>query len=1014
MSILKYPLDKNLFIEAGAGTGKTFSLEHIVLRILTEQKIPLSKIALLTFTKKAAHELKSRIVAKINALMDAAKKELEGGEKINYKERFYCNLENAKDIDISFLETQVLKLDEAMIGTIHSFCQKIILKYPHICKTGTNLNYVSTSEFQRLYKSRVLLEGVINKLPYDDLETYMDSLFLGNKLFLYGTANKESHPLLKDSIQPLVNQINEEMMENGTLLYDHLIYLVYKNKEELSLHLRSSYEYLIIDEFQDTDVIQWEIFREMCKTNLRLIVVGDPKQSIYKFRGADVENYSRAKKRPELKWTIQSLDQNFRSSPLLVRFFNSLFAKDWFPLEQNVSFPLSPIEYTKLRPGSFTKDSTTLGFLDFEDSYPFYECAAKIILEESLFQKGSVAILSPGNEELKKVGSILSKYGIPWKFKKILWSESREVQETIYLLDGILDSEESYKICLTRFWKYRPELANSLLLEKESIQEEIWYRRLISLATQKNWAEFFLVLQTDSYLINRLQEEVDPEKVFYDFQDIWEKMETIAIERSFSTEELRGWIEEEKNNLELTLLNQEDSDESIPRREGESVTLMTIHSSKGLEFSTVFIPPSQEPKNKNKDKWELSHFTYISLEKDPNIQLCHSQDEKVQNQVLYEKKLEFRRLYYVGFTRAKYNLYLGVKSGEKTKEFFPNTVLHQIQKESGLLLEDSNFEKISFYNKDTKFQSTKYVPQKNDQLAIDLSKKTPQLISHVKKGFTKKSFTSLSKKGIELPGFELENESYEEEFSEELEIPAQTKMIDSLRGSKFGTVVHSLFEKLQFSTLLESKDIADFRSQPSEYGIFIREIQKLGEYSRQKDSRNQMEEEIFHLLKTALGKNLSEVQTQLGSLPNTQCLREEDFFLWMADDTSQKGNFRKGYLNGSIDLIFEHNKKYYIVDWKSNYLGEDPKTIQKTMEVKMGSKAEGASYGLQAEIYQLALYNFLKSRKIADPLSKLGGAFFMFVRHNVYTYIKPPDLKGIENIEKEISSKLLGVEYGNQ
>jgi exodeoxyribonuclease V beta subunit len=1018
MSIIEYPLNKNLFIEAGAGTGKTFSLEHIVLRILVEKKIPLSKIALLTFTKKAASELKYRIINKISSIVEETKLAKSKGETINYNDKYHCDISNLYESDINFLENQILKLDESWIGTIHSFCQKIILKYPNICKTKANLNFTTTTEFERLYKNLLLKEGVIHKYKYKDIETFFDSSFMQNKLFVYGSANLSKtkdanggnlnaiHTILNETILPLSNSINESMIDSGTLLYDHLIYLVHENRKEIANKIKDLFQYLIVDEFQDTDVLQWEIFSEFAREKLNLIVVGDPKQSIYKFRGADVENYSRAKKDSDFQWKHEVLKNNFRSSPLLIHFFNYIFKNKWFHAESNAKYQLSEINYSEVLPSKLNIDmESNLGFLLFDNNEQFFEFTAKIIIEESLLGKGSVAVLCKSNADLKQVCITLSKYGIPWKFKNILWSDSREVQETIFLLDGILDMEESHKISLTRFWKIDPGLPNTMLRDKESIKDEPWYEKLTQLANLKNWSEFFLTLHTDTYLNERLKDEVDPERVFYDYQEIWERMESIAIERNFSMEELKEWIQEEKYNLELSTSSEKDSEEGSLKREGDYVVLMTIHSSKGLEFTSVFVPPCQQPtRSSNSGDWDLLHWSYNPSISSPPMSLCYSKDEKTKEQTIYEKQLEFRRLYYVAYTRAKANLYLGVKNDK-----FPNEIFIDYFENEYKNNPYHNNENIKKYTQDTKFHATKYVPRQMDTLGIDLNIDTPILTSYLHRGFNKKSFTSLSKKGIELPNLEIQNETYEKEIQEDDEpLDKKASLLYKIRGSKFGTIVHSLFEELDFKQLISFKNLENYKSNSTEYEIFSKHLKKMPEYANPLLDRSLLEDEMFGLLYSALNTHISEINSNLGSIPKSHILKEEDFFLKVAEGENSK-QFQTGYLNGSIDMIFEYKELYYIVDWKSNYLGDDPKTIQETMELKMYSGAEGVNYSFQAYVYMIALYNILKSRNISDPLKRIGGAFFIFVRHNVYKFIKTPDQKNLNEIQEKINNKILEV-----
>ena len=184
MSILNYNLDKDIFIEASAGTGKTFSIEHIVLRILLEKNIKLKEIVLLTFTKKAANDLRARIIGKISNLIER----YESKEKIDFKKDFFCNITTLSKDKVEFLKEQILKQDESMIGTIHSFCQKLILKYPDVSKTGTKFNFQSKTEFARKYESLVLKYSVLNKYKSEDIIPFLDKVFKNNMLYIYDTA----------------------------------------------------------------------------------------------------------------------------------------------------------------------------------------------------------------------------------------------------------------------------------------------------------------------------------------------------------------------------------------------------------------------------------------------------------------------------------------------------------------------------------------------------------------------------------------------------------------------------------------------------------------------------------------------------------------------------------------------------------------------------------------------------------------------------------------------------------
>ena len=1151
MSILNYNLEKDIFIEASAGTGKTFSIEHIVLRLLIEKNIKLKEIVLLTFTNKAANDLKTRIIGKISNLIER----YESNDKINYEKDFYCNITTLSKDKLEFLKEQILKQDESMIGTIHSFCQKLILKYPDVSKTATKFNFQSKTEFARKYVSLVLKYSVLNKYKAEDVSPYLDKVFKNNMLYIYDIAmpdlninyeeeaqkiynsiysqykdnlleeyrdilfdhihgnskdnftnilntlkflvNSEDfnlnsffqsppynanldekvnsifyneYPsslfknptnqdyevrekiikLIKDINQikkcylknnllkniPFIeisNSLNQSMIEAGNLQMDHLITLVHEFRNEFHYKFKMEYKYLIIDEFQDTDYKQWEIFSTLARDTVRLIVVGDPKQSIYKFRGADIENYSKAKESNERRWIIKSLDTNFRSTKILGNFFNTVFSKNWFNLDASIQFPLSNIEYNEIK---FDKNKDgTLGFLEFKDNKKFFEFTAKIIIEKDLLTKGTVAILSRRNSELKTAGEILTEFGIPWRFKAIIWSDSREVLETIYLIDGLIDIDKSHKICLTRFWKTEPENTNLLISEKDKVREEYWFNNLKYKSLNKDWSDFFFILCNESYLIERLKNEANSERILYDYLEIWDIMESIAIERNFTLIELRNWIEEEQYNLELSSSSTDEvnSIEVVNKREGKSVELITIHSSKGLEFDSVFIPPSKEKSNLDGD-WALTHFSYKN-EKSPPLTLCNLDDYDVVQQSHYEDKLEFRRLYYVALTRAINNLYIGITYSDNNKGRsypFPNNLYNEYKLTLKYLFDnnDNKFKSYlgdyyEYYDETTKFNKDKYRYKNIERESIELEFRTPEIQSFRKRGFVKKSFTSLSKIGVEIDSFDEEIEIKSDnpiEISNSVEegienISEEKKLIlfphlDPIRGKKFGIVVHSLFEEIDFTELVKNESYEIFKNNSNEYPNLIFHLKKLSDY-RNSDNQEEIEKDVFHLLKSNLDLTLDPINVKLGIISKDQRLHEENFFLGMSEKIKHNDSHHKGFLNGSMDLVFQYDKKYYILDWKTNFLGYTDTIIKETLKEKMGTKNDSHTYTFQGYIYMLALYNILKSRGVENPIDKIGGAFFLFVRHKEVNFICTPLETEILNLSKNINDKLenLGEDY---
>ena len=975
ITIDQYDLTNHLLIEAGAGTGKTFSIEHIILRFLVEYKIPLNQMNILTFTKKAAGELKSRITDKINSFILE-----ENKNSVNIKQKYYCNTDSI-DLDLDFLKNQIRARDEVTIGTIHSFCRKILLKYPDIAHISDNPEFVGESEFSREYLRNLYKTAVLSKISYSEIEIYEDSNFKKNLQHTFRVIpfSKDGENILHNHIIPFSNKINDNMIQNGKILQMHLIKLVHDHKDEIAerLYLDGT-KLLVVDEFQDTDVLQWEIFESMANAGIRLIVVGDPKQSIYRFRGADINNYNSAIQSSLFKNKKVSLNENFRSTKKLGKFFNFLFS-DWFSLTGENIIKLKNIDYNPLL---FNKDKeTVIGFIETEvDSRDYHLISANLIIKENLLSKGSVAFISSTNKELKEAGKIFTEHGIPWRFKNIQWGDSREVQETIYLLDGLLDPDESSKICLTRFWKYSADTPNLLIREKESVLKENWYITLKTEAGFKNWSQFFKYLRTNTYLKQRLEEESDSEGIFFNFLEVWERMEEESIRRNFNLSELRNWMEEEQNELNLTQKDDEDSENPLVGRESEAVVLMTIHGSKGLEFDTVFVPPWKPKSRITKHKWDLFHF---SLSNGSKMCLGYTRDNYVKNQYLYEENLQERRLYYVAYTRAKFNLFLGFSNNNPHLYKLINTYKNDDP--------DCNFFTIFDY------QKVLFKREPIQKKGIDLSISLPYHQPYTNRQFGKISFSS-----IKTPLEFLSPEIKVDEVPENLDVSLKDEFqeLNQIRGLNFGTVVHSLFENLEFSDITSYNNFDDFYENSSQYRIYNSILRKLNEYrDLDKLDKKKIEEEIFRLLKETLTHPIRGLNFSLSEIKHY--LKEERFINYLDLPLNY---YKKEYLVGAIDLIFEYNNLYYILDWKTNYLGNESLEIEKNAKKKMKNEDGGENYTYQGELYMLALKNFLESRNQTDPEKKIGGAIFYFVRHKHIEFVEPLSSERYNELVQKIKS----------
>jgi len=311
-------------IEAGAGSGKTYNLVRIVLRLLTraQSPLPIREILLVTFTEAAALEMRMRLRAILEeALRPNPKPDLA---KIMSAPGSRRRIQRALD-----------DLGSMQVTTIHGFCLRAYSDHAVNCgfppfpgdpQDGTELAAEIAADW---YRTQAQLEVKLHAV-----EAATKALVM--------CPDAELDPAL-DSLRDYVSRrLKEAPMVTFDQLIGRLQIALQDSTKGLRLRglLQKDYKACLIDESQDTDAAQWEIFNTLFGPKFAtgehfLLMVGDPKQSIYGFRGADVRTYCSAIK---LAKEILTLPDNYRSSPRMVAAFNTLFARDGFFATSEITY----------------------------------------------------------------------------------------------------------------------------------------------------------------------------------------------------------------------------------------------------------------------------------------------------------------------------------------------------------------------------------------------------------------------------------------------------------------------------------------------------------------------------------------------------------------------------------------------------------------------------------------------------------------------------------------------------
>ncbi len=350
------PLTEPTLLEASAGTGKTFSIKHLVLRLIVELDMPINKLLVVTFTKAATAELASRIRAHI-------------GETLGYLTGIY----GREDVDplvvrqvdiwrgglvtdeeaVARLRNSLARFDDASISTIHSFCQKMLSEHVF---TSSGSFETELSDDDAALRQEVTEAFLRRELDACATAAERRSLmggddWAGKLRHLAGMPEDLAPRIIDKDVEPgprawlerFIGTAPAELRalkrERGLATFDDLLAEMWiMLRDDVSgafaAGIRNAYQGVLIDEFQDTDPVQFAVFEKLFlkipKSERRsrepraLFFVGDPKQAIYSFRSADLDTYMRAR---GLIGRHSRLGRNFRSCPKLVQAVNAFFSR---------------------------------------------------------------------------------------------------------------------------------------------------------------------------------------------------------------------------------------------------------------------------------------------------------------------------------------------------------------------------------------------------------------------------------------------------------------------------------------------------------------------------------------------------------------------------------------------------------------------------------------------------------------------------------------------------------------
>ena len=779
--------------------------------------------------------------------------------------------------------------------------------------------------------------------------------------------------------------------------------------ELLLTSIRQQFHAALIDEFQDTDPVQYTCFsRIFSESNHPVFFVGDPKQAIYSFRGADIFTYLTAKQQAQHEF---NLDTNWRSHPLLVAAVNHLFervdnafiyedvpfipvkaARDMQPALTIAGQAPAPMAWLWLdnekninkaeimqQAAEATADQVALYL-----NQSFSGDARLLDKQQRALNGGDIAILVRTHKQAVIIQQALRQRGInsvQQSRDSVFASEQAVMLEQVLMAIANPQHDTSIATALaTPLLGYSAAAINAMQQDdKKWLQQVDLFCFLNDLWRRNGFIVMFRRLLNRTEVLSRWLQQAEGERQLTNLLHLAELIQLYSHQHHATMEAVLSWLAQQR----MTSDKQVDSAQIRLESDEQLVKVMTIHTSKGLEYPIVFCPFLWEENVRSSNTTPVR--TYHRKE-DNAVYAAFAEPELTQAAeiVAQEQRAEALRLLYVALTRAREHcvvVWAAAKSTEKSALFQllhpqldtldPTQMLSDLealvvaQPEHFMLkavTAETNAVMATQVSDSATFKARKYQGKKVDIWSVG-------------------SFSSLSS------GQHQERPDHDAVAM--LAEPARDTVLRQDRfsfpkGARAGSCLHALFENWDFQTT-DAAWQQQIENTLNAFGIDIAWRSVINEWLIEVVNTPLDEAESLRLSAVERSQRLDEMAfyfpvNQLSAKRLATCLLQFSDEIPALKPLAEQLTFNMltGFVNGFIDMVFEHQGTFYIVDYKSNWLGDQFADYhQNALEEAMIQH----HYSLQYLLYSLALHRYLRYR-LPDyqPEKHLGGVYYLFIR----------------------------------
>ncbi|WP_309671239.1 UvrD-helicase domain-containing protein [Gemmatimonas sp.] len=1023
-NVLRVALDPGItLVEASAGTGKTFAITRLVLRLLLERKVDhLGQILVVTFTEKATQELIGRIRA---VLRDA--------------DRVWSDTPPARDAgndDLFVLRdlhgeaggpivrSALAALDDLGVSTIHGFCHRVLTESALESRVHFGGTFLEddTEILQRLtqdwIRRQVLHDEASAALIADrgeDPQGWIRNLvrpYMRHPRTSIDAALDAAPQLLRDFVLSVSQAFEQEKQARHLMGFDDLLrrlhdILVAEGPHGLlASRIRERFQVALIDEFQDTDPTQFPIF-STAFSGCPLFLIGDPKQSIFAFRNADVRAYLKAAANIEQRYTLLT---NYRSTDVMVRAVTQLFGNNREPFACSpdlIGVPQVTAANQVRVPDALLHDGKrALEWMWVGEAYNTSKNGISKERGTSLAIRavtveirrlttagvgaGAMAVLVRTNAEAQEVKASLDAAGIlsvVGANQDVLASE--EAHELVCLAEAIASPRDGVAVraaMATRLWgcdanAVADTLRNDGTGSWNGILDQLVRARTMWLrhggATALSW------LLNECGATARLLSIQGGERRVTNLRHVLEILQEADALSPLMPDAVLGWVSNERASG-ITPERREMRLES----DVDAVQILTIHKAKGLQWPVVFCPTLWNSRSFAQKALGVP-YSLTPLDDGMVLDIGSPMQAARREQKELEQLGEDLRLAYVALTRAESRCYVtwGNFSDAATSS------IGWLVQGGGETIDRDAIDALVAANADTMALSgvvlempatPALAPRATAAARTPLQFKTAAGQLSI---WRSSSFTMLTRNVSHVDSRDVDD------ILQPDEVRLTAAYVSGFRGvpagADIGNVLHGLFEHTDFTNPDATTD-ADVQDTLRAYGVAI-----------PRDGR-WTPAHIREMIAMVCRAAIPGAEFALTAVPHEATLREwrfsmpvRDFSIGaVADAIAEHGSDHareyapmlrrlrddqfRGYLTGSIDLAFEHDGRWHILDWKSNWLGANDADYAADA---LGHAMHASHYTLQYHVYLVALHRHLTARQPGyDARHHWGQVTYAFLR----------------------------------